>query len=129
MCLTSILTPVLPLRSLSVITLPIAAGFTPVLVNRSSRPHAALVSKKVRTTNRAMRGFMLYLPYVELFGLDERLQTNVVVFFLYPDPAVRERDRYHLCRNSGSDGFYLQIIPRSRGRLRSIKFMGGSSFW
>src|SRR5947199_8225471 len=76
MCLTSTLTPVLPLRSLSVITLPIAAGFTPVLVNRSSRPHAALVSKKVRTTNRAMRGFMLYLPHVELFVLDERLQTR-----------------------------------------------------
>src|SRR5436305_11786272 len=85
MCLTSTLTPVLPLRSLSVITLPIAAGFTPVLVNRSSRPHAALVSKKVRTTNRAMRGFMLYLPTLNCLFWMRDYKRDVVVFFLYPE--------------------------------------------
>src|SRR5437764_8684269 len=95
MCLTSTLTPVLPLRSLSVITLPIAAGFTPVLTNRSSRPHAALVSRKVRTTNRAMRGFMLYLPTLNCLCWMRDYKRDVVVLFLYPDPAVRERDRYH----------------------------------
>src|SRR5436309_14157904 len=91
MCLTSTLTPVLPLRSLSVITLPIAAGFTPVLVNRSSRPHAAPVSKKMRTTNRAMRGFMLYLPTLNCLFRMRDYKRDVVAFFLIPSVA---RDHY-----------------------------------
>ena len=47
-------TPVLPLRSLSVMILPSAAGAAPVLVSRSSLPQAAVTNKKLQSRNKAM---------------------------------------------------------------------------
>src|SRR5947199_10223743 len=72
MCFTWTSTSVLLLRSLLVITFPIAAGVAPGLVSRSSRPQATIVSTKLRITNRAMLHFLIYaFPQTSLAIYDE----------------------------------------------------------
>src|ERR1041385_668268 len=77
MCLTWISTPVLPLRSLSVMTLPSAAGAAPVLVSRSSLPQATVASKKLNSRNRAIVRWRIGLSPMEKLQVRDKMCADV----------------------------------------------------